>query len=352
VSLPYIINTDASGQAIGAVLMQTNDEGETFIVSTASRVLNPIERRYSVAKQELLAIVFALQKFRIYIFGHKVNLYTDNKALSFIHSCALTSSRISRWILHLQEYDLRVRHISGAKNFLADTITRNPAGISQKEFNRLSQPQGIVVSAVNLGADSSVSQKLRELNIMQARDPKLARTIKAVEQGDIPKGKYLVRSDTLYAKNEHFLYWRPVLLAELEDQIINYVHCALGQPGTEKCMYQISHTFHVNNLGRKVRRLISRCDICQRVKHPDRSYETKSSCQELCGVDLYGPLPAGRPVHSGMLGRVYEVCEIVCFKIGFLTLQQGCCLLGNASAPEKKEGHSVLVGVSVLKWSL
>jgi hypothetical protein len=96
VSLPYTIHTDASGQAIGAVLMQTNASGETFIVSTASRVLNPAERRYSVAEQELLAIVFALQKFRIYMFGHELNLYTDNKALSFIHSCALTSNRISR----------------------------------------------------------------------------------------------------------------------------------------------------------------------------------------------------------------------------------------------------------------
>jgi hypothetical protein len=100
VTVPYSINTDASGRAIGAVLMQTNGEGKTFIVPTASRVLHPTER-YSVAEQELLAIVFALQKFRIYVFGHAINLYTDNKVLSFIHSCALTSGRISRWTLQL-----------------------------------------------------------------------------------------------------------------------------------------------------------------------------------------------------------------------------------------------------------
>jgi hypothetical protein len=70
VSLPYIINTDASGRAIGGVLMQTNREGETHIVSTASRVLTETERRYSVTEQELLAIVFALDKFRNY-FGMK-----------------------------------------------------------------------------------------------------------------------------------------------------------------------------------------------------------------------------------------------------------------------------------------
>ena len=65
-------------------------------------------------------------------------------------------------------------------------------------------------------------------------------------------------------------------------------------------MYQNSHTFHVKNLGRKVRRLISHCDICRRVKHPNRRFEKESrshipkAAGELCVVDLYGPLPTGR----------------------------------------------------------
>lgn len=146
VSLPYTVNTDASGRAIGAVLMQTYGEGET-IVSTATRILNPTEQRYSAAEEELLAIVFVLQKFKIYVrlFGREIELYTDNKALSFINSCALTSSRISRSILQLQEYDLCVKHISGARNFLADAMSRNPAGMSEKEINGLARPRGIVV---------------------------------------------------------------------------------------------------------------------------------------------------------------------------------------------------------------
>jgi hypothetical protein len=80
--------------------MQTNGEGEILIVSTASRVLRvkPIEKRYSVAEEELKAIVFALKKIKIYVFGYEINLYTDSKAHSFTHSCALTSSRICRWI--------------------------------------------------------------------------------------------------------------------------------------------------------------------------------------------------------------------------------------------------------------
>ena len=92
-TLPYIINSDASGAAIGGVLKQTNRDCETHTyTSTSSQVLTHTERRYSTAEQELLAIVFALDKFRNYIFGYEVYLRTDDKALSFLGKCELTSN--------------------------------------------------------------------------------------------------------------------------------------------------------------------------------------------------------------------------------------------------------------------
>jgi hypothetical protein len=75
--------------------MQTNRDDETYTISTAPRVLTQTKRRYLVAEKELLAIVFALDKFRIYIFGHEVYLNTDNKTLSFLGKCALNSNRIA-----------------------------------------------------------------------------------------------------------------------------------------------------------------------------------------------------------------------------------------------------------------
>jgi len=64
-------------------------------------------------------------------------------------------------------------------------------------------------------------------------------------------------------------------------------------------MYQISHIFHVKNLGRKVQTLISRCDTCQRIKHLNRMFEADSmsympkATRELCAIDFYGNFPAG-----------------------------------------------------------
>ena len=73
--LPYSIYTDASKFTIGALLMQNDKNGETYIVSTASRVLIATEQKYSICEQELLAIVYAHNKFWIYEFGHKNPAY-------------------------------------------------------------------------------------------------------------------------------------------------------------------------------------------------------------------------------------------------------------------------------------
>ena len=83
-------------------------------------------------------------------------------------------------ILQLQEYDIRVNHISGARDFLADTISRNPAVMSEKEINRLTRPRGLVASAVGLEVESSVGSKLRDLHIFQAKDLKGSEIISVI----------------------------------------------------------------------------------------------------------------------------------------------------------------------------
>ena len=80
--------------------------------------------------------------------------------------------------------------------------------------------------------------------------------MQAVKQQNSPNGRYLVRREILYAKDKNAPYSRPLLPTELEVQVIHYVHTLLGHLETEKCMFHISHTFHLKNLGRKVRKLI------------------------------------------------------------------------------------------------
>ena len=140
--------------------MQTKEDGETRIVSAASRVLTLAEQRYSTCEQELSTIVYALQKFRIYVFGHKIMMYTDNKSLSFLHKCALTSKRVASWVIELQQYDIQIRRIN---RHLADVLSRNPAGLRENELWDLRQPAILIVHAINLNLDPGVTHELKDL---------------------------------------------------------------------------------------------------------------------------------------------------------------------------------------------
>jgi hypothetical protein len=99
-------------------MTQKSNSGETLIVSTASRVLTPAEQRYSACEPELVAVVYEFQKFRIYVVRHPTTIYSDNKALSFLKKCNLTTARVTRWIMQLQGYDPTIEQISGTNKFL------------------------------------------------------------------------------------------------------------------------------------------------------------------------------------------------------------------------------------------
>ena len=301
--LPYSIYTDASKFAVGALLMQTTESGETHVVSTASRVLTATEQQYSTCEQELLAIVYALSKFRIYVFGHKILLRTDNKALTFLQKCTLTSNRIARWVLQLQEYDIEICHISGSQNYLADTLSRNPAGLTPEQIKELTRPRDIMVRKINLEIDPQVKKDLKDLAAHQDKDPYIkGLKDRIIDQPSEQKdSRYAVLNGAVHCKgHKGYAFWRPILPSSLENKVIKFVHQCLGHAGSDKCIAEIAHTFYIKNLGRKVRKILSCCDTCQRVKHPNRAYEVESRSHMptkpggLCALDFYGQLPVGR----------------------------------------------------------
>jgi hypothetical protein len=140
--------------------MQLSDDGNVNTVSTASRVLTAAEQRYTTCELELLAIVYALTKFRIYFYGSKVILNTDNRALTFLDRCAITSNRVARWSLEIQSYDLAINHVN---NYLAEVLSRNPTGLTASEIRRLNKPATVMVSKIELNIDKEVCKELKNL---------------------------------------------------------------------------------------------------------------------------------------------------------------------------------------------
>jgi hypothetical protein len=106
---PFILSTDASNFAVGAVLSQEID-GAEHPVAYASRQLNSAEVNYTVTERELLAIVWAVKYFRCYLYGRKFTICTDHAALRWLFSLLDPNSRLMRWTLKLSEYEYEVVH--------------------------------------------------------------------------------------------------------------------------------------------------------------------------------------------------------------------------------------------------
>lgn len=119
----FILTTDASNFAIGAVLSQ-GPVGADKPVAYASRTLNDSEQNYSTIEKELLAIVWATKYFRPYLFGRQFKIITDHKPLQWLMNVKEPNSRLTRWRLKLSEYNYTVTYKKGKLNKNADALSR------------------------------------------------------------------------------------------------------------------------------------------------------------------------------------------------------------------------------------
>jgi len=124
----FFIETDASNWAIGCVLLQTDtDTGRLHPVAYDGRKLSPAEINYPVHEQELLAIKYALQLWRIYIDnGHTTVIYTDHESLKYLKTMRNPSKRLARWVEEFGEYDIDIQYRKGTQAVVPDAISRRP----------------------------------------------------------------------------------------------------------------------------------------------------------------------------------------------------------------------------------
>jgi hypothetical protein len=158
---------------------------------------------------------------------------------------------------------------------------------------------------------------LKDLAVLQVTDPRLAAIKREVTENSTTKQqRYLLKDNVIYCKgNKDRTRWKAMLPTCLL-KIFRFVHQTFGHLGVDKCLEEIRYMFQVKNFGKKLRGFIAHCDVCQRVKHPNRPFTVEEKHNfptkpgDVCAVDIYGSFPASK----GNVRYIF-VCYDLVFKI-------------------------------------
>ncbi|GFX44640.1 transposon Tf2-6 polyprotein [Trichonephila clavipes] len=276
------IHTDASGYGIGAVLVQIQNNVEK-VIAYASRTLTKAEKNYSTTERECLAIVWATNKFRPYIFGKHFTVVTDHHSLCWLMNLKDPSGRLARWALRLQEHDFDVKYKTGKKHSDADALSRNPV----EEETETSDKFLAVTTSMNLAMEQKKDQDLAKLKLLSnSSKNEEFRFIDGIlcRKNFDPDGKL----------------WLPVIPKHLRADILRHFHDAptAGHLGFAKTYDRIRKRFYWPGMYRNVVRYVMHCRECQRRKSvpqrpPGRLVPIPPAIAPFhrIGIDLLGIFP-------------------------------------------------------------
>ncbi|XP_013613796.1 PREDICTED: uncharacterized protein LOC106319960 [Brassica oleracea var. oleracea] len=309
--LPFEIMCDASDFAVGAVLGQKRDK-KSHVMYYASRTLDEAQAKYSTTEKELLAIVFAFEKFRSYLVGSKVTVYTDHAALRHLLAKKDAKPRLLRWILLLHEFDLEIKDRPGVENGVADHLSRLKVECGIPIDDRLPEEQMMAIHAVV--AVCETGNKLEEVKAAGEKGPWYADIVNYLASGKEPLNlegyakKKFYKDVKRYYWDEPYLYilckdqlYRRAVAEEEIDGILTHCHGSSygGHFATFKTVAKVLQAgFWWPHMFKDTQDFVSRCDSCQRRGNITKRNEMPQNpileveVFDVWGIDFMGPFPS------------------------------------------------------------
>lgn len=282
----FTLHTDASDYAIGAVLSQVGDDGESHPVGFASRKLKDAEVRYSTFEREALAVVWGIQNYRHYLYGRQFKIFCDQKSLSYALKLK-DNGRIARWALALQNYDYEIIHTPGKENIPADALSRH----------------------VNLcetvhSVESFPASRIKELQKIDNKCNNILEKLETVSEIKSNKLKFFKKdnvlfcsvSDDLNVKSKHKLVIPETLISEILK--LSHDSITVAHPGFKRTLFRIKKYYFWWGMNKHVDNYIKSCAVCiekrgykANQKAPIQRVEVGSYPFERVAMDAIGPLP-------------------------------------------------------------
>ena len=311
---PFIVETDASFNGLGAVLSQEQD-GIKRVICYASRSLKPPERNdqnYSSTKLELLALKWAVtDKFREYLLGSKFVVFTDNNPLAYLQTTMKLGATEARWAAQLAQFDFEVKYRSGRSNANADALSRKTvhgeevlaqvlheqsktavlsATLRQVacQYNKQVAVSELAVKSSDEAITALPSLGAEKMKQLQQDDPTIGRFLYFWASKYQPRKRQMMRetkavrkllgqwkriteeNGVLYRKVQEF--GQPVhqvLLPEsLKHQVLEQLHDAAGHQGMERTEALVRHRCYWPELLNDVEKWCKDCERCIMAKAP------------------------------------------------------------------------------------
>ena len=320
---PFHVVCDASDFAIGCALLQIDEEGHERVISYQSRQLRPAERNYPVHDKELLAMKYALVKFRVYLLGSKpFVIYTDHASLRTAVNTPHLSQRMARWLSFFSEYNFKVEYKPGRINHLADALSRRPDYKSSDTLsvhgNTIHSVQTRLHDDIKAAyvTDEYCKQLLQHFKVL---DPAVTKKLSPKIQSRLHRYSYL--NDMLYYSLDDGDHPRILVphKEELKRRILYEYHDvpSAGHLGREKTFLAVSRDYYWPHLYKWVRHYVRTCEVCQRVK-PSRSLQAPlqslpiaRDCWKSVSLDFIFGFPPDAQQRTGILVFVDRFSKMV-----------------------------------------
>lgn len=293
-SRPFVVQTDASGYGIGAVLSQPYPEGDK-VICYLSRSLTRCEKNFSTTQRECLAVIWALEKLRPYLELVPFTVVTDHHSLLWLQNLKDLNGRLARWAVRLQQFDFKLVHRPGKEHVVPDALSRAVPNVDS-----------VVVTPEKPILEGISEDKWYQKMVKNVQQNPLKFSSWRIGDGQLYKyvqSKYSALSPAIDA-------WKLVIPRKDRFRIMSAAHepPTSAHTGVFKTYSRITENFYWPCMRADVTKYVRRCAICARHK-PSQDKPTDRMVShmkvdrpwEMVSTDIMGPLPKSKNGNSFIL---------------------------------------------------